>query len=171
MNYDTRNVRHVTGAIMDYKGTFTFEQIRDGVVIAKERFSNLIITEGVASIWDTSFGGGVAIDPWYIGLINNSPAPTILVTDTLASHANWTEFIDYTGTRQEWVDAATVGRLKGTSSAAAFPILGTATLYGMFIASVTSGTVGVIWSEGAFASVKPVIASDVINATYEIEFA
>ena len=41
----------------------------------------------------------------------------------------------------------------------------------MFIASVNTGTGGVIWSEGAFDSVKPVVASDIINATYEVEFA
>jgi len=159
---------------MKYKGTFTFEQVRGGVVIAKERLSNLIITEGVASVWDVAFGGATAVNPWYIGLINNTPAPTLLATDTLASHANWTEIVPgvgYTGNRQEWVDAATIGRVKGTTSVAAFPILATATLYGMFIASVATGTSGVIWSEGAFDSVRPVIASDTINATYEIEFA
>ena len=159
---------------MDVRGRFTFEQVRNGVVIARDTTYNTIITDGIAKVLDAAFGGATAVNPWYIGLINNSPTPTLLTTDTLASHSGWSELVpstDYTGNRKEWVDAATSGRTKGTTSVASFTILTTQTIYGMFVCSVASGTTGYIWSEGAYDAVKPVVASDVINATYEIEIA
>jgi len=156
---------------VSYKGYFTVEHVRNGVVIAKERFSNLVTNEGVANLFDAGFGGATAVDPWYIGLINNSPTPTILTSDTLAAHSGWTEFTSYSGTRQTWIDTATASRVKVTTSVAVFDISATASIYGLFLASVTSGTSGVIWSEGAFDVVKPVVSSDTLNATYEIELA
>ena len=89
---------------LNYKGYFTVEHVRNDVVIAKERFSNLVTDEGVANLFDAGFGGATAVDPWYIGLINNSPTPTLLTSDTLATiNTNWTEFTSYSGTRQTWL--------------------------------------------------------------------
>ena len=69
------------------------------------------------------------------------------------------------------VDTATSSRVKVTTSVAVFTISATASIYGLFLASATSGTTGVIWSEGAFDVVKPVVSSDTLNATYEIEMS
>ena len=155
-------------------GRFGFEQVRNGVIIARDTIHNTVVTEGVAAALDAAFGGDSQITPWYIGLINNDPVPTLLVGDTLASHSGWTEVVPatgYSGNRKEWVDAATSGRVKGTTSVATFTMSATYTLYGMFICSVATGTTGTIWAEGAFDAVKPVVSTDVINATYEIEIA
>ena len=163
--------QNIGNYIGNYIGTYGYQQLRNGIIIAEENFTNLMTDEGVANLWDVTFGGTVASDPWYIGLIDNSPAPTILTTDTLVAHSGWTEFTNYTGNRQTWVDAPTASRTKGTTSVAAFPILGTAELYGMFIANVATGTAGLIFSEGAFDSTKPVINGDIINATFSVQMA
>ena len=164
----------MTRNLVGINGVFGFQQVRNGVVIAEEKFRNTVVDEGVANLFDAGFGGVAATDPWYIGLISNTGSPVLLTTDTLASHANWTEIVPttgYTGNRQEWNEAATASRVIGTTSVSAFPILLTATLYGMFICSAATGTSGVIWSEGAFAAVQPIVNGDTINATYELEMS
>lgn len=150
------------------KGVFSFELVRNGLVIAKFGVKNATVDEGIANLFDVTFGGTTASDPWYIGLINNTPTPTLLTTDVLGT-SNWTEFTNYTDDRKEWVDAATSSRVKGTTSAAAFSILGTATLYGMFLTNVDTGTSGTLFSEGAFSSTIPVVSADTVNASYSIQ--
>lgn len=159
---------------MQLKGRFTFEQVRNGVVIARDKTPNMVITEGIAEVLDAAFGGVAASSPWYIGLIDNDPAPTLLTTDVLGG-SGWTEIPYTTGyaetEREEWIDASTSGRIKSTTTVATFNMLGTYGIYGMFLCNAATGTTGVIWSEGAYDAVKPVVSTDVINATYEIEIA
>lgn len=154
------------------EGKFRMEQVRDGKVIDVREGKNIITTEGFLSLLDVMFGTDSKVSAWYIGLVQNSP--TYAVGDTLASHAGWTEGVPgtlYTGNRQLW-DTDSAGTLAITNSTATeFTILATADVYGAFIASVATGTTGVLWCEKSFASPLSVVATDVIRVYYTVTVA
>lgn len=162
---------------IDFVGTFTAEVYRPmGVkmqsrLVAVHHGHNDPTTEGVNRLWDTFFGKGTPvtqIDPWYIGLINNSPSPVTAQADTLASHTGWSEFSSYSGNRKAWVDADAASRAKGTTSVSSYSITASGDIYGIFLASVSSGTSGILWNTGAFSTIPSVINGDTLNVTYGI---
>lgn len=156
--------------LMNMYGEYTVEHIRNGEVLSTQTKKNLIVDLGKDLILEVMFGGDTQINPWYIGLINNSPLPVLDASDTLVSHPGWVEFTDYTGNRQEWIDAAASGGSKGTTSSSTFSILGSGTVYGSFLCGAASG-VADLWSEGAFTSAIAVVASDEIKVSYTISWA
>jgi hypothetical protein len=112
------------------------------------------------------------ITTWYIGLYgaaaSNAPDPT----DTLASHAGWTEITPYTGNRVTAVFAAATNAnpsvVTNTASKASFSITSTATVGGAFLASAASGTSGTLFSAADFAAPgdRNVVSGDVLSVTY-----
>jgi hypothetical protein len=155
--------------LLKLKGLFKLLHYRKGILLAEYIFENTIVDQGANHILNVGFGGAAQVDPWYIGLINNSPTPTILTSDTLAAHSGWQEFTGYTGNRQVWDDTAAGSRSKGTTSSAAFPITGAATIHGLFICSVATGTSGTLWSAGPVDDVVAVVNGDTLNAGYILQ--
>lgn len=143
--------------------------MENGLVVARREIHNLITTAGKNHALDVVFGNAspvAQVDPWYFGLINNTPSPVLLAADTLASHTGWAELepgTDYTGNRQEWDDADAASGAKATTSVATFPILTSKTVYGAFLASVASGTSGILMSEGAFTVSDVAVPLPVVN--------
>jgi hypothetical protein len=132
---------------------------------------NDVTVVGKNHLLDVTFGNSTPvtqIDPWYIGLINNSPTPTLNEADTLSSHSGWTEFSSYSGTRKAWDDANAASKIKGTTTVSTFTSTATATVYGIFVCSVTSGTSGILWATGAFDSTVDLISGDDLKVTYGI---
>jgi len=160
------------GSRLRYQGRVGFEQFRmiNGILVPIKKFisKNSVVTVGKNSILDVQFGAATQISTWYFGLINNTPTPTLLDADTLASHTGWTEWTGYAGNRKEWVDAAAASGSKGTSSLASFTINASGTLFGAFLASVDSGTSGTLWAHTEFPDPVPVINADVIKLNYTI---
>jgi hypothetical protein len=120
---------------------------------------------------DRFFSGSAYTATWFIGLVNNSPAPTFSGTDTLASHAGWTEATQYTGTRKAVTfTAATTAdpSVISTAAAAAFSINATVTINGAFLTDVTSGTSGILFSEASFSTPgsRSVVSGDTLNVSY-----
>jgi len=75
----------------------------DGSVAWIEEFDNAVTTEGLNHILNVEFHGTTQVTTWYVGLINNSPSPSLNAADTLASHAGWTEWTAFSETtRQAW---------------------------------------------------------------------
>ena len=154
-------------------GRYDFELLdKSGIVIATRSCPNLVVTEGANHLWDVALGGVTPVDPWYVGLINSTPTPSIVAGDTLASHGGWVELVpatDYTGNRQAFVDAASTARTKTASSNAVFPILTTKTIYGACLVSVATTDIGVLFSAGAFSSPLPVINGNTVNVIYSVQ--
>jgi hypothetical protein len=150
---------------------------RSGQLVFRAEGHNGVTTVGKNYMLDCMFGAAVPVaqvDPWYIGLINNNPSPTLLAADTLASHTGWTEMVPttaYTGNRQAWTDADAASGSKGTTTVCTFPILGTYTIYGICVVSVATGTSGVLWATGAFDTTIPVINGDSFKVGYSIGYA
>jgi hypothetical protein len=154
-----------------FNNVFSAQVIRRGRVIQTVHGRNGVTVVGKNHMLDVVFGKGTPVtqvDPWYIGLINNSPSPVLSENDTLASHTGWTEWTSYSGNRKEWVDADAASKIKGTTTASSFTISATGVLYGICVAAVASGTSGVLWATGAFDSTLSVVNTDVINVTYGV---
>lgn len=154
-------------------GTFQAELYRKGKLIDIIKGKNAPTVVGYNHLLDVTFGHATPVTQvatWYIGLIDNSPTPSLSENHTLASHSGWTEATGYTGNRQAWNDANAASKTKSSSSVSTFPITGTATIYGIFIASVASGTSGILWSEGAFSSTISVVNTDDLKVTYSLGF-
>jgi hypothetical protein len=156
---------------LSLKGIYSIECYdKNGNLKWNEEFPNLVVNEGLEHTLDTEFSGGTAVTTWYLGLTDGTP--TVAATDTLASHAGWTEVTDYTGDRKEWVEVRTGQSMTNSASVAVYAINGTATVGGGFLCSVATTTTGVLMSAGAFTGGDRSVASgDTVNLTYTLTAA
>lgn len=141
----------------------------DGAVKWTEEFTNLVTTQGKTDIVDKYFKGSAYTAAWFLGLKGTG---TAAVGDTAASHAGWAEVTPYTGNRP----AITFGTTSGgsnTASAVGFSITlaGPTTVAGAFIQSANSGTTGVLYSAGDFATSRSVVAGDTLNVTVTVSIS
>ena len=136
----------------------------DGVVKWCEEVHNLVTTEGKTDIVDQYLKGSTYTAAWYCGL---KGAGSAAAGDTLASHAGWTELTPYSGNRPAITWGTTSGG-SNTSSAVSISITGTATVAGAFVASVNTGTSGVLYSASDFSVSRSVANGDTLNVTITI---
>ena len=145
----------------------------DGVEKWSDTFHNLVMDGGLANMNSVYFASGTQTTTWYLGLVTGPGSGTTYAAgDTLASHAGWTENTDYTpsGRKAVTFGSATTANpsvISNSASATTFSISGTATIAGAFLASVSSGTSGVLFSAGDFTGGdKSVASGDTLNVTY-----
>ena len=146
----------------------------DGNIKWEEEMHNLVVNQGLQSMVSVYLDGATQITTWYVGLITGpGSGTTIAAGDTLASHAGWTEFTDYSGSRK----TATFGTattadpsvIDNSASPASFTISGAGgTVAGAFLASVSSGTSGTLFSASDFQSPgdRTVASGDTLNVSY-----
>lgn len=159
-------------------GVFTVECYdAAGQLKWKDEFHNLVVNQGLKDMNDKYFTGSGYTAAWYIGLINNSPSPTLAAGDTAAQIGGsngWAEFTGYSQANRPTLSfsASTTAdpSVISTASAAAFSITSTATIYGAFVVSSNTkgGTSGVLFSEGAFAATRSVVNGDTLNVSYSL---
>ena len=140
------------------------------MVFATQGYNEITIV-GKNHLLDVVFGNSTPvtqIDPWYEGLIDQSPTPITSENDTSASHSGWVENTDYAGTRKAWDDTNTASKVKGTNTVSTFVINATVEIHGIFIDSLTSGTTGILWASGSFDSSLNVVNTDELKITYGI---
>jgi hypothetical protein len=134
---------------------------------------NLVTTAGLTDILDKYFKGSSYTATWFCGLISSVSYSTIVVGDTMASHAGWTEAggtnaPTYTGNRPALTfGTASAGSL-ATSSASSFTFGSTGTIKGMFANSVTTkdGTTGTLYNAVLFTGGdRAVVSTDVVNVS------
>ena len=156
-------------------GVFTIQCFgQDGNLKWEEKNHNLVVNEGLKDMNDKYFAGSAYTAAWYLGLITGpGSGTTIAAADTLASHTGWTEYTDYTGNRQAVTfGAATLADPSVISnSASPNPFVITApggTVAGAFLASVATGSSGILFSASDFQSPgdRAVVAGDTLNVTY-----
>ncbi len=150
------------------KGKFIVEHFRDGEKIGEYEFPNGIVDQGLNSILGIMFHSDTQITTWYIGLIDNSGFSALANADTLASHAGWNEFTNYTGNRKAWTAGASASRSITNASTVDFAITGTGTLKGIFVSNAATGTSGTLWSTAAFSSTVAVANGDTLKVTYTV---
>lgn len=140
-------------------------------IIWQDNSKNLVVNTGKNYLLNAGFASVTPFTDWYIGLINNTPAPTLAVTNTMSTGTrNWDELhsqYDETN-RPTWVTGSTSSQTMTNATTADFTFNGSVTVYGLFITSddTKNGTSGTMWSAGAFSSPRSVINGDVLKITY-----
>ena len=151
----------------------------------EESFPNLVNAVGKQLLLDTllrTSGTYTTVGP-FLGLISGA-SPTFTAADTMASHAGWTEFINYTvggsavrGTAVFAASSSTGTTPSNVTTSAATAITYTitgagGTVGGCFLCtgsgavSTQSSTAGTLYSAGAFATAKVTTAGDTVSVTY-----
>jgi hypothetical protein len=143
----------------------------EGNIKWEDQAHNAVVNEGLQHILDTEFSGGSQVDPWYIGLTDNSP--TFNSTGTLGGHAGWTEFTEYSSNRKEYVETRTNQQLSNSGSVASFSISSSGGgVGGGFLCSVSTGTSGTLMSGAALSGGNRTVASgDTVEVTYTFSAA
>ena len=147
---------------------------KDGNLKWEDQMHNLVVNEGLQNMNTQYFKGSTYTAAFFLGLITGpGSGTTYAAADTLASHAGWTEYTDYSGARK----AVTFGTattadpsvISNSASPASFTISGAGgVVAGAFLCTVDSGTSGVLFSEADFQSPgdRTVVAGDTLNVTY-----
>jgi hypothetical protein len=157
------------------KGVFKVQCFgADGVLKWEEENPNLVMNQGLQDMNTTYLKSGTQITTWYLGLVTGPGSGTTYAAgDTLASHAGWTEFTNYSGTRKAvtfgTATTANPSVISNSASPSAFTISGAGgTVAGAFLCSATSGTSGVLFSGSDFTSPgdRVVVSGDTLNVTY-----
>ena len=156
-------------------GTFIFKCYdKNGNLKWEDKADNLVVKEGAQYMNDTFFTGSTYTAAWYLGLITGPGSGTVISgDDTLAIHAGWTEYTDYSGNRV----AATFGAATladpsviATSAASQFSITGAGgTVAGAFLTDVNTGTSGILFSASDFQAPgdRVVVSGDTLNVSYQ----
>lgn len=154
-------------------GVFHFQCFdKNGNLKWEEKTHNLVVNEGLQDMNTKYFKGSSYTAAWYLGLVNNSPSPSYAAGDTLASHGGWSETTAYTGNRKSvtfgTASTADPSVISNSASPASFAINGTVTVAGAFLASVDTGTSGVLFSVSTFQSpgARAVVSGDTLTVTY-----
>lgn len=130
----------------------------------REVIHNLVPTAGKNDIIDKYFKASGYTAAWYMGLAGSG---TKAAADTLASHGGWSESNPYSGNRPA-ITWGTTSSGSNVASLITFSINATATVAGAFVASVNSGSSGILYSVADFSSPRSVASGDTMNITPSI---
>jgi hypothetical protein len=155
-------------------GVFTVQCFdKDGNLKWEEKNPNLVVNEGLKYMNDTFFTGSGFTAGWFLGLVTGPGAGnTYAAGDTLASHAGWTEFTNYSGNRGGITfGAATLAdpSVISNGTPVTFTVTSTGgTVAGAFLTDVATGTGGILFSVSNFQAPgdRAVVAGDTLNVTY-----
>lgn len=138
----------------------------DGTLVREsEVYSNVVATLGRSQLFL------LAASTLFVGLLDGTP--TVVVGDTMASHAGWTEVTSYDeAARQAYVPASVAsGTVNNSASRARFNFSGSATVggLGMFTDSTKGGATGTFISGvAATGGDETPTAGQYIDAEYEL---
>ena len=159
---------------------------KDGNVKWTEDFPNQVVQAGkIFMFQQTLLTSPIALVGPYLGLVSGT-GNTFSPTDTMTSHAGWSEFINYTvggsAVRGTAVFATPTGNSNTTpgsnvvtasATAITYTITGAGgTVGGCFLvtgsgaSSTLSNTGGTLYSAGAFGTAKTTTAGDTVSVTY-----
>ena len=145
---------------------------KDGNLKWTDATKNLVVNVGLQYMAGTALTSTTQITTWYIGLYGAGASNTPAATDTLSSHAGWTEITPYSGNRPAATFASATNAnpsvVTNSASKAQFTINATATVGGAFLCSAASGTTGTLFSAADFSSPgdRSVVSGDVLSVTY-----
>jgi len=161
--------------MLGYKGKFIVEVVRNGRVIDRLEFNNVVTIEGRNHLLKVGVSQEVAAGAWYMGLIGADVTPT--ENDTAASAlgatGTYAELYDYSESdRPQFVNAFGTNAVSNEANPATFTISATVTInvYGVFITSTSTkgDTTGVLLCAGRFSVAKALTSGDVLNVVYTI---
>jgi hypothetical protein len=158
-------------------GVFTVTCVdADGQEKWSDTFHNLVVNEGLQDMNSKYFSGVGYTAAWFLGLVTGpGSGNTYAATDTLATNPGWNELVPgtaYTGNRKTvtfgTATTADPSVISNSASPSSFAMLVNGTVVaGALLASVNSGTSGILFSVGNFTGGdKTVDNGDTLNVTY-----
>jgi hypothetical protein len=157
-------------------GKYFFECFdKDGNLKWSAESKNLVVNVGLQYMAGTGLDGATTrITSWYIGLYGAGASNTPAASDTMSSHAGWTEVTTYSESTRPAATfaAATTANpsvVTNSASKASFSINGSTTVGGAFLtsSSTKSGTTGTLFSASDFTGGdRSVVNGDTLQVTY-----
>lgn len=170
-----------TGEQMLALGRFIVECYdKDGKLKWTAENHNLVVNGGLQYMAGSALTSTTQITLWYLGLYGAAATNNPAATDTMASHAGWTEVVPYSNaTRPACTFAAATNAnpsvATNSASPASFTINATSTVGGAFLTSsnTKSGTTGTLFSAADFSAPgdRSVVSGDTLNVTYTLSLA
>ena len=152
---------------------------KDGNLKWTDESKNLVVNVGLQYMAGSALTSTAQITTWYVGLYGAGASNTPDATDTMSSHAGWTEVTDYSEANRPTATfaAATLPTGSGnpsvvtnSASKAQFTMNATTTVGGAFLTSnnTKGGTTGTLFSAKDFDSPgdRSVVSGDVVLVTY-----
>ena len=136
---------------------------------------NLVVNVGLQDMNAKYFTGSGYTAAWYIGLYGAASSNNPNATDTMASHAGWTEVTTYSQATRPvctFASPTTADPSVATNAAApaTFSINGSVTIGGAFLttSNTKGGTTGVLFSAADFQAPgdRVVVSGDTLTVTY-----
>jgi hypothetical protein len=157
-------------------GVFTVQcHDADGNLKWEAEKHNLVVNVGLQDMNAKYFTGSGYTAAWYIGLYGAAASNNPNATDTMASHAGWTEVTAYSQTTRPvctFGSPTTADPSVATNAAApaTFSINGAVTIGGAFLttSNTKDGTTGVLFSAADFQAPgdRVVVSGDTLTVTY-----
>ena len=170
-----------SGETASAKGVYTMQCFdKDGNLKWEAQCPNLVVNGGLQDMNNKYFLGSSYTATWYIGLYGSGSTNNPAASDTMSSHAGWTEQTGYSqATRPacSFATPTTANPSVATNSAspAVFSINATATIGGAFLTSnnTKGGSTGTLYSASDFTSPgdRSVVSGDTLNVTYTLSLA
>lgn len=151
-----------------------------GALKWEAKSKNLVVNVGLQDMNAKYFTGSAYTAAWYIGLYGAGASNNPAASDTMSSHAGWTEIVPYSNATRPvctFGTPTTANPSVATNSAspASFSINATATVGGAFLTSnnTKSGTTGILYSAADFGSPgdRSVANGDILNVSYSLSLA
>ena len=147
---------------------------KDGNLKWEEKNHNLVVNVGLQDMNAKYFTGSSYTAAWYIGLYGAGSSNNPAASDTMSSHAGWTEVTAYS---QSTRPACTFGTpttadpsvATNSASPASFSINSSTTIGGAFLVTnnTKGGTTGTLFSASDFTGGdRAVISGDSLTVTY-----
>lgn len=169
---------YLPGANVFIGGVFEHWITRNGEDLDHAIDKNMVVNEGLDHILDVAFSGGSQITTWYVGI--NKTAHTVVATDVASTYAGSgvadevsTSEVDET-VRQTWTEAGVSSQsITNSASPASYTASGALNVNGAFLISnnTLEGLTGTLAAASKFTSTRSLIATDVLNITYQLDIA
>ena len=158
-------------------GVYTIQcHDKDGNLKWEASDHNLVVNVGLQDMNTKYFSGSSYTAAWYLGLITGpGSGTTYSASDTMSSHAGWTEDTNYSQATRPACSFGTASTadpsvITNSGSPATFSINGTTTIAGAFLTSnnTKGGTTGTLFSASDFQSPgdRSVVSGDTLTVTY-----
>ena len=153
---------------------------KDGNLKWEAECPNLVVNGGLQDMNNKYFLGSAYTATWYIGLYGSGSTNNPAASDTMSSHAGWTEVVPYSQSTRPactFATPTTANPSVATNSAspAVFSINATSTVGGAFLTSnsTKSGTTGTLYSASDFTTPgdRSVVSGDTLNVSYTLSLA
>ena len=153
---------------------------KDGNLKWEDAAPNLVVNGGLQDMNSKYFTGSAYTAAWYIGIYGAAASNNPAASDTMSSHAGWTEVTAYS---QATRPACTFGTpttanpsvATNSASPATFSINATTTVGGAFLTSnnTKGGTTGTLYSAADFSAPgdRSVVSGDTLSVTYTLSLA